>query len=45
MLLIAGMLVNDEEILLMLANNETLVELSNYPHILEPLFPKYQNKR
>ncbi len=45
MLLVAGVLVHDEEVLLMLTNNETLVELSNYPHILEPLFPEKQSKR
>ncbi len=45
MLLIAGVLVHDEEVLLMLTYNETLVKLPNYPHILEPLFPEKQSKR
>ncbi len=44
-LLVAGVLVDDEEVLLMLANNEAFIELSNYPHILEPLFPEKKNKR
>ncbi len=45
MLLVASVLVHDEEVFFMLTNNETLVELSNYPHVLEPLFPENQNKR
>ncbi len=44
-LFVAGVLVDDEEVLLMLTYNETLIELSNYPHILEPFFPEKQSKR
>ncbi len=45
MLLVASVLVHDEEVLLMLTYNETLIELSNYPHILEPLFPEKRVSR